>query len=41
MQFHSIKMKEINVIIRELWQQTYQGQYLYRHAFHLRVPHLS
>lgn len=26
MRFHSMKMEEINKIIRELWQQTYRGQ---------------
>ncbi|GLT61000.1 hypothetical protein SLA2020_337360 [Shorea laevis] len=26
MRFHTIKMEEINKIIRELWQQTYRGQ---------------
>ncbi|XAR48806.1 hypothetical protein NMG60_11031756 [Bertholletia excelsa] len=26
MRFHSLKMEEINKIIRELWQQTYRGQ---------------
>ncbi|KAI5081778.1 hypothetical protein GOP47_0001521 [Adiantum capillus-veneris] len=26
MRFHSMKMEEINKIIKELWQQTYQGQ---------------
>lgn len=26
MRFHSIKMEEINKIIKELWQQTYRGQ---------------
>lgn len=24
--FHTMKMEEINKIIRELWQQTYRGQ---------------
>lgn len=26
MRFHTMKMEEINKIIRELWQQTYRGQ---------------
>lgn len=26
MSFHTMKMEEINKIIRELWQQTYRGQ---------------
>ncbi|CAN0875270.1 DNA repair protein RAD50 [Linum grandiflorum] len=26
MRFHSMKMEEINKIVRELWQQTYRGQ---------------
>lgn len=26
MRFHSMKMEEINKIIKELWQQTYRGQ---------------
>lgn len=26
MKFHTDKMEEINKIIKELWQQTYQGQ---------------
>lgn len=26
MRFHTLKMEEINKIIKELWQQTYQGQ---------------
>lgn len=26
MRFHSLKMEEINKIIKELWQQTYRGQ---------------
>jgi DNA repair protein RAD50 len=25
MRFHSMKMEEINKIIKELWQQTYRG----------------
>jgi DNA repair protein RAD50 len=25
MKFHSLKMEEINKIIRELWMNTYQG----------------
>lgn len=35
MRFHTIKMEEINRIIRELWQQTYRGQdidYIYIHS---------
>ncbi|XP_074304186.1 DNA repair protein RAD50 [Silene latifolia] len=35
MRFHSMKMEEINKIIRELWQQTYRGQdidYIYIHS---------
>lgn len=26
MRFHTMKMEEINKIIKELWQQTYRGQ---------------
>lgn len=26
MRFHSMKMEEINKIVKELWQQTYRGQ---------------
>lgn len=26
MRFHTMKMEEINKIIRELWQQTYRGR---------------
>ena len=26
MRFHTMKMEEINKIVRELWQQTYRGQ---------------
>ncbi|GAB4844066.1 DNA repair protein rad50 [Ancistrocladus abbreviatus] len=35
MRFHTMKMEEINKIIRELWQQTYRGQdidYIYIHS---------
>ncbi|KNA17185.1 hypothetical protein SOVF_082430 [Spinacia oleracea] len=35
MRFHTMKMEEINRIIRELWQQTYRGQdidYIYIHS---------
>lgn len=35
MRFHTLKMEEINKIIRELWQQTYRGQdidYIYIHS---------
>ncbi|VAH48322.1 unnamed protein product [Triticum turgidum subsp. durum] len=28
MRFHTMKMEEINKIIKELWQQTYRGQYI-------------
>lgn len=26
MKYHSVKMEEINKILRELWQHTYKGQ---------------
>lgn len=26
LRFHSMKMEEINKIVKELWQQTYRGQ---------------
>ncbi|KAF7009425.1 hypothetical protein CFC21_023963 [Triticum aestivum] len=29
MRFHTMKMEEINKIIKELWQQTYRGQYFF------------
>ncbi|GAB2227860.1 hypothetical protein Drorol1_Dr00009687 [Drosera rotundifolia] len=35
MRFHTMKMEEINKIIKELWQQTYRGQdidYIYIHS---------
>ncbi|XP_056699821.1 DNA repair protein rad50 [Spinacia oleracea] len=35
MRFHTMKMEEINRIIRELWQQTYRAQdidYIYIHS---------
>ncbi|KAF7150516.1 hypothetical protein RHSIM_Rhsim02G0061900 [Rhododendron simsii] len=35
MRFHTMKMEEINKIIRELWQQTYRGQdidYIFIHS---------
>ncbi|XP_021745929.1 LOW QUALITY PROTEIN: DNA repair protein RAD50-like [Chenopodium quinoa] len=35
MRFHTMKMEEINRIIREIWQQTYRGQdidYIYIHS---------
>lgn len=35
MRFHTMKMEEINKIIRELWQQTYRGQdidFIYIHS---------